>query len=161
MWNLKYVTNELIHRAFPGGSDSKEKPACNAGDLGSIPGSGRSPGEGNGNPLQFSCLENPIDRDDWQATVSRVTESDTTEQLTHTHETETDSQIQQRDLWLSRGRRGGEGMDCDFEVSRWKLLQIECISTKILLYSTGKYIQYPGIHYNGKEYKKECVYMYN
>ena len=45
---------------FPGGSDSKAS-ACNAGDPGSIPGSGRSPGEGNGNPLQHSCLENPMD----------------------------------------------------------------------------------------------------
>ena len=45
---------------FPGGSDGKAS-ARNAGDLGSIPGSGRSPGEGNGNPLQHSCLENPID----------------------------------------------------------------------------------------------------
>ena len=42
---------------------------CNAGDLDSIPGSGRSPGEGNGNPLQYSCLENPMDRGAWQATV--------------------------------------------------------------------------------------------
>ena len=46
---------------FPDGSDSKAS-ACNAGDLGLIPGSGRSPGEGNGNPLQHSCLENPMDR---------------------------------------------------------------------------------------------------
>ena len=45
---------------FPGGSDSKAS-ACNAGDLGSVPGSGRSPGEGNGNPLQYSCLKNPMD----------------------------------------------------------------------------------------------------
>ena len=45
----------------PGGSDSKES-ACNAGDPGSIPGLGRSPGEENGNPLQYSCLENPVDR---------------------------------------------------------------------------------------------------
>ena len=45
----------------PGGSDGKES-ACSAGDLGSIPGSGRSPGEGNGYPLQYSCLENPMDR---------------------------------------------------------------------------------------------------
>ena len=51
------------------------------GDLGLISGLGRSPAEGNGNPLQYSCLENSTDRDDWQATVSRVTESDTTEQL--------------------------------------------------------------------------------
>ena len=46
--------------------------AWNAGDLGSIPGSGRSPGEGNGNPLQYSCLENPMDRGAWQATVHGV-----------------------------------------------------------------------------------------
>ena len=50
--------------SFPGGSDGKES-ACNAGDLGSIPGSRRSPGEGNGNPLQYSCLENPVDRGSW------------------------------------------------------------------------------------------------
>ena len=53
---------------FPGGSDGKES-ACNAGDLGLIPGSGRSPGEGNGNPLQYSCLENPMDREAWPTTV--------------------------------------------------------------------------------------------
>ena len=56
---------------FPGGSDSKES-ACNAGDLGLIPGSGRSPGEGNSNPFQYSCLENLMDRGDWQATVHGV-----------------------------------------------------------------------------------------
>ena len=49
---------------FPCDSDGKVS-AYNAGDLGSIPGSGRSPGEGNGNPLQYSCLENPIDREAW------------------------------------------------------------------------------------------------
>ena len=47
-------------------------PACNAGDPGSIPGLGRSPGEGNGNPLQYSCLENCMDREAWQATVHGV-----------------------------------------------------------------------------------------
>ena len=61
---------------FPGGSDDKES-ACNAGDLGLIPGSGRSPGEGNGNPLQYSCLENPMDRGAWWAIVHGVAESDT------------------------------------------------------------------------------------
>ena len=61
---------------FPGGSDSKES-ACSAGDAGSIPGSGRSPGEGNGNPLQYSCLENPMDRGAWRATVHGVTKSRT------------------------------------------------------------------------------------
>ena len=52
---------------------------CNAGDLGSIPGSGRSPGEGNSNPLPYSCLGNPMDKRAWQATVHGVTkESDKT-----------------------------------------------------------------------------------
>ena len=55
-------------QGFPGGSDGKE-PACSAGDLGSIPGSGRFPSEGSGNPLQYSCLENPMDRAAWRATV--------------------------------------------------------------------------------------------
>ena len=61
---------------FPGGSDSKE-PACNAGDLGFIPGSGRSPGEESGYPLQYSCLENSMDRGVWRATVYGVTKSQT------------------------------------------------------------------------------------
>ena len=51
--------------------------ACNAGDPGSIPGLGRSPGEGNGNPLQYSCLENPMDRGAWWATVHGVAKSRT------------------------------------------------------------------------------------
>ena len=56
---------------FPGGSDSKES-ASNAGDLGLIPGSGRSPEEGNGYPLQYSCLENPMDTGTWQTGVHGV-----------------------------------------------------------------------------------------
>ena len=64
---------------FPGGSDDKEF-ACDAGDTGSVPGLGRSPGEGNGNTLQYSCLENSMDRGAWKATVHGVTkQSDTTE----------------------------------------------------------------------------------
>ena len=55
---------------FPGGSDGKAS-AYNAGDLGSVPGLGRSPGEGHGNPLQYSCLENPMDRGAWWITVHR------------------------------------------------------------------------------------------
>ena len=58
-------------KGFPGGSDGKESDS-NAGDPGSIPVSGRSPGIGNGNPLQYSCLENPIDRGAWWATVNGV-----------------------------------------------------------------------------------------
>ena len=53
---------------FPGGSDSRES-ACNVRDLGLIPGLGRSPGEGNDDPLQYSCLGSPMDRGTWQATV--------------------------------------------------------------------------------------------
>ena len=79
MWNLKYDTNEPIYeietesgtqrvdwwfpkgRDFPGGSEGKES-ACSMGDPGLNPGLERSPGEGNGNPVQYSCLENPMDR---------------------------------------------------------------------------------------------------
>ena len=69
----------LRSRSFPGGSDCKVS-AYNARDPGSIPGSGRSPGEGNGHPLQYYCLANPLDGGAWQATVHGVTkESDTTE----------------------------------------------------------------------------------
>ena len=56
-----------------------KNPPANAGDAGSIPGSGRSPGGGNGNPLQYSCLENPRDRGAWQATVHGIAKSDTNE----------------------------------------------------------------------------------
>ena len=61
---------------FPGGSEVKAS-ACNAGDLGSIPELGRTLGEGNGNPLQYSCLENPMDRGAWWATVHGVAKSQT------------------------------------------------------------------------------------
>ena len=66
----------IYFSVFPGGSDGKE-PACNALDPGSIPGKGRSPGEGNGNPLQYSCLENPMDRGAWRTAVCGVTKSQT------------------------------------------------------------------------------------
>ena len=64
---------------FPGGSVVKNPPAKKgaAADTGSVPGSGRSPGEGNGNPLQYSCLENPLDRGAWWATVHGVAKSQT------------------------------------------------------------------------------------
>ena len=64
----------MILDDFSGGLDGKVS-AYNAGDLGSIPGSGSSPGEGNGNPLQYSCLENPMDGGTWQATVHAVAKS--------------------------------------------------------------------------------------
>ena len=67
-WDCKLIYS------FPGGLDSKES-ACNVGDPGSIPGSRRSPGEGNGNPFQYFCLEDSIDRGAWQVTVHGVTKS--------------------------------------------------------------------------------------
>ena len=68
------IACSLQHVDFPGGSDGK-KSACNAGQLGSIPGLGRSPGEGNGNPLQYPCLENSMDGGAWRATVHGATKS--------------------------------------------------------------------------------------
>ena len=72
------VDSQLLcqRRGFPGGSDSKES-ACNTGDVGSIPGPGRSPEKGNDNPLQYSCLENSRDRGAWWATVHEVKKSRT------------------------------------------------------------------------------------
>ena len=66
----------ILPSSLPGGSDGKES-ACNEEDMGLIPGSGRSPGKGHGNPRQYSRLENPMDRGAWQATVYRVPKSRT------------------------------------------------------------------------------------
>ena len=71
----------MISKGFPCGSDGKES-ACNAGDLSLIPGSGRSPGEGNCYPFQCACLENLIDRRAWRATVLEIAEGDRTKRLT-------------------------------------------------------------------------------
>ena len=81
----KHIADSLSYTAetslgFPDGSvvrnpPGKQENACNAGDASSIPGLGRSLGEGNGNPLQYSCLENPMDRGAWWATVHRVAKS--------------------------------------------------------------------------------------
>ena len=73
MWVLK-APDYVLPSLFPGLPWwlSDKESACSAGDVGSIPGLGRSPGEGNGNPLQFSCLGNPMDREAWLATVHGV-----------------------------------------------------------------------------------------
>ena len=77
--------------------------------------------------------------------------SDTNELI---YEIETDPQTQSTDLWLPRGSGGGRGMGWEFGVSRCKLLCIGWMNNKVLLYSTGNYIQPPGIKQNGKEYEK-------
>ena len=75
--HCEQILHQLSHKGiFPGGSDSKAS-AYNAGDPGSIPWSGRSSGEGNGKPLQYSCLENSIDGGAWWAAVHGVTKSQT------------------------------------------------------------------------------------
>ena len=71
-----YKSSLIISFNCPGGSDGKVS-VYNAGNPGSIPGLGRSPGEGNGNPLQYSCLENPMDGGAWEAAVHGVTKSQT------------------------------------------------------------------------------------
>ena len=71
---MKFNYNVYTYMGFPGGSDGKES-ACNAGDLGSIPGLGRSPGERHGYPLQDTCLKNSMGRGAWQATVHGVAKS--------------------------------------------------------------------------------------
>ena len=96
--NLKVALCPCITRkGFPGSSVVKNLPASagDSRDVGSIPGSGRSPGEGNGNMLQYSCLGNPMDKGAWQATVLGVAKSDTTEH-THTH-THTHTHIIRKD----------------------------------------------------------------
>ena len=73
-----FLVRRLLAKGFPGGSEVKAS-ASNVGDPGSIPGSGRSPGEENGNPLQYSCLRSPMNRGVWWATVHGIVkESDTT-----------------------------------------------------------------------------------
>ena len=71
MWTIFKTVFEFVIQLH--GSSVGKESACSAGNPGSIPGSGRSPGVGNGNPLQYSCLENPMDRVAWWATVLGVT----------------------------------------------------------------------------------------
>ena len=75
-WKPRLLCVSRITSGFPCGLAGKES-ACSARHLGSIPGSGRSPGEGNDNPLQYSCLKNSMDRGDWRATVRRIPKNQT------------------------------------------------------------------------------------
>ena len=77
----------------------------------------------------------------------------------YVYTTETDSQTQRTDLWLPRGRGFGGEKDWEFGISRCKLVHIGWINNKVLLYSTGNYIQYPVINHNGKEYEQEYIYL--
>ena len=87
-WNKKDAEQGNAMNYFPHNASGKE-PACQyrrlSRDSGSIPGSGRSPGEGNGNPLQYSCLENPMDRGSWWAAIHRVIKSWTKLKWLSTH----------------------------------------------------------------------------
>ena len=76
LWEHIFFKKTQLPQGFPGSSDSEE-PAGTSEDPVLIPGSGRSPGGGHGNPLQYSCLENPMDRGAWQARVHEVTKSRT------------------------------------------------------------------------------------
>ena len=136
------------------------------GDKGSIPGSGRRPGGGKGNSLQYSCLYTSIYRVAWQSTVHGVTKSWT--QLSNSR-TYVESKIWHKCIYLwSRNRltdvenrrqrgMGGGWVDWEFGSNRCKLLYIKWINTKILLYRTVSCIQYPVINHNGKE----CIHMWN
>ena len=81
---IPFVSQFSIQLGLPCSSNGKES-ACNVGDQGSIPGSGRSSGEWNGNPLQYSCLKNSIDREAWRATVRGVTKRLRHDWMTNTH----------------------------------------------------------------------------
>ena len=87
VWGWEKCPNSLRTTHIPDGSLIKNLPtnAGDAGDSSLIPGLGRSPGGGNGNPLQYSCLENPIERGAWQATVHKVARSQTTEATEYTY----------------------------------------------------------------------------
>ena len=74
--NIQWWKGGLFEKNFPGGSGGKES-ACNVGDPGLVPGFGTSPGEGNVHPLQYSCLENSMDRGAWKATIHGITKSQT------------------------------------------------------------------------------------
>ena len=91
------VKEGVRETGFPGGSDGKGS-ACNAGDLGLIPRLGRSPGGGHGNPLQHSCLENPMDRGAWRAAVPGVTESQTQQRVCSGREAQASLVSEQRSI---------------------------------------------------------------
>ena len=96
--------HQIMGLGFPGGSEVKAS-ACKAGDLGSIPGSGRAPGEGNGNPLQYSCLENPMEGGAWWATVHGTAKSCTW--------------LSERLQFMRRGVKGAASYETDISVKNY------------------------------------------
>ena len=100
--NLLGLAVPLGSQGFPGGTAVKNPPA-NAGDSGSVPGWGRSPGGGHGNPLQYSCLENTTDRGAWRAAIQGVAESDVTE---HALTAGPLAESEKGDLFLQKYRLG-------------------------------------------------------
>ena len=98
--SLLIYTVLFICKGFPGGSEVKVS-ACNAGDLGLIPGSERSPGERNGNPLQYSCPKNPMDGGAWWATVHGVAKSQT--QLKSCQSTKLKTELKKKKNHLLKG----------------------------------------------------------
>ena len=172
------------HHRLPQWLSGKES-ACSAGDAGSIPGSGRCPGEGNGSPLQSSCLESPMDSGAWPATVWGGKGLDTHEWLNSNRDDRTKRSQKQRQvlygvtfMWNlnmtqmnlsmkqkqdhSRGEQtggckggwGGRGAVWEGEVHRCRPLYMGWIHSKVLLYSTGDYGQYPMINHSVKEHLK-------
>ena len=104
------MTRAFLNKGFPGGSDSKESP-CNAGNLGSIPGLGRSPGEGNGNPLQYSGLENPMGPGGLQSMGSQRVKHDFATKQQHITTTESNKTVNKQMAvshlsWCSENLRG-------------------------------------------------------
>ena len=95
VWQMHFILDS---------SDGKES-FYNVGDLGSIPGSGRSLGEENGNPLQYSCLENPMERGAWRATVHRITKSQTRLGLTQEEPSFSEEGIRENSLSLEMNSR--------------------------------------------------------
>ena len=117
---------------------SVKEPTYNSGDTGSTPGSGRSPGEGNGNPLQYSCLGNPLDRGAWWAVVHGVAMSGT---------------------WLTQRLNNNIPEKTPQNLCLLPSFKIKWINNKDLLCNTGNYIQYLIITYMGKESEKDYIYV--
>ena len=135
------LSTQLGHQGYPGGSDGKAS-ACSVGDLGSIPGLGRSPGEGNGNPLQYSCLENSMD---WEVPQSLVgyspwgrKESDTTERLALLFKTSKSSGTPEN-MYMS--------LFIQFSPKTWPRATIKLISIKITWFLTSPRISYKKDYY--------------